>query len=43
MSDDVFRELRTAILRGEYAPRQRLIETELIERYAPRGSHYATY
>jgi len=33
MSDDVFRELRAAILRGEYAPLQRLIETELIERY----------
>lgn len=30
---DVFDELRTAILRGEYAPLQRLIETELIERY----------
>jgi DNA-binding GntR family transcriptional regulator len=34
MSDDVYAELRTAILRGEYAPRQRLIETELTERYA---------
>ena len=31
---DVLGELRTAILRGEYAPRQRLIETELTERYA---------
>src|SRR5689334_17111309 len=31
---DVQAELRTAILRGEYAPRQRLIETELTERYA---------
>jgi len=31
---DVLAELRTAILRGEYAPRQRLIETELTERYA---------
>ena len=31
---DVYTELRTAILRGEYAPRQRLIETELTERYA---------
>jgi DNA-binding GntR family transcriptional regulator len=30
---DVYAELRTAILRGEYAPRQRLIETELTERY----------
>jgi DNA-binding GntR family transcriptional regulator len=30
---DVFDELRAAILRGEYAPLQRLIETELIERY----------
>ncbi|GAB3865504.1 GntR family transcriptional regulator [Dactylosporangium cerinum] len=30
---DVFDELRAAILRGEYAPRQRLIETELTERY----------
>ena len=31
---DVYAELRAAILRGEYAPRQRLIETELTERYA---------
>ncbi|GID93716.1 GntR family transcriptional regulator [Amorphoplanes digitatis] len=31
---DVLNELRAAILRGEYAPRQRLIETELVERYA---------
>ncbi|GID30327.1 GntR family transcriptional regulator [Paractinoplanes brasiliensis] len=31
---DVYGELRTAILRGEYAPRQRLIENELTERYA---------
>jgi DNA-binding GntR family transcriptional regulator len=31
---DLFTELRAAILRGEYAPRQRLIETELTERYA---------
>ncbi|MGK5683679.1 GntR family transcriptional regulator [Actinoplanes sp. URMC 104] len=31
---DVFDELRAAILRGEYAPRQRLIENELTERYA---------
>lgn len=30
---DVFDELRGAILRGEYVPLQRLIETELIERY----------
>jgi DNA-binding GntR family transcriptional regulator len=30
---DVPRELRAAILRGEYAPRQRLIETELAEQY----------
>lgn len=30
---DVFDELRAAILRGEYAPLQRLIESELIERY----------
>ncbi len=27
-------ELRAAILRGEYAPRQRLIETDLVEQYA---------
>jgi DNA-binding GntR family transcriptional regulator len=26
-------ELRAAILRGEYSPRQRLIETELAEQY----------
>ncbi|MFI7540298.1 GntR family transcriptional regulator [Actinoplanes sp. NPDC049599] len=31
---DVLTELRAAILRGEFAPRQRLIETELVERYA---------
>ncbi|GGL10254.1 GntR family transcriptional regulator [Mangrovihabitans endophyticus] len=31
---DVLRELRAAILRGEYAPRQRLIEADLVERYA---------
>jgi len=30
---DVLAELRAAILRGEYAPRQRLIENELVERY----------
>jgi DNA-binding GntR family transcriptional regulator len=30
---DVHDELRSAILRGEYAPLQRLIEAELIERY----------
>jgi DNA-binding GntR family transcriptional regulator len=30
---DVFDELRAAILRGEYAPLQRLIEAELIQRY----------
>ncbi|OLF19149.1 GntR family transcriptional regulator [Actinophytocola xanthii] len=30
---DVFGELRTAILRGEYAPLQRLIEAELVQRY----------
>jgi DNA-binding GntR family transcriptional regulator len=34
VSDDVLEELRAAILRGEFAPRQRLIETELTERYA---------
>jgi DNA-binding GntR family transcriptional regulator len=34
VSDDIYAELRAAILRGEYAPRQRLIETELTERYA---------
>lgn len=32
--NDVLEELRAAILRGEFAPRQRLIETELTERYA---------
>jgi DNA-binding GntR family transcriptional regulator len=31
---DVLAELRAAILRGEYAPRQRLIEAELVERFA---------
>ncbi|WP_212995943.1 GntR family transcriptional regulator [Winogradskya consettensis] len=31
---DVYTALRTAILRGEFAPRQRLIETELTEQYA---------
>ncbi|HEY0000244.1 MAG TPA: GntR family transcriptional regulator, partial [Actinoplanes sp.] len=31
---DVSAELRAAILRGEYAPRQRLIEAELAERFA---------
>jgi DNA-binding GntR family transcriptional regulator len=31
---DVLVELRAAILRGEYAPRQRLIEADLTERYA---------
>jgi DNA-binding GntR family transcriptional regulator len=31
--NDVLMELRAAILRGEYAPRQRLIETELVEQY----------
>ena len=31
---DVQTELRAAILRGEYGPRQRLIETELAERFA---------
>jgi DNA-binding GntR family transcriptional regulator len=31
---DVLARLRTAILRGEFAPRQRLIETELAERYS---------
>ena len=34
VTSDIYAELRTAILRGEYAPRQRLIETELTERYA---------
>lgn len=33
VTSDVYAELRAAILRGEYAPRQRLIETELTERY----------
>ena len=31
---EVLTELRAAILRGEYAPRQRLIEAELVERFA---------
>jgi DNA-binding GntR family transcriptional regulator len=31
---DVLAELRAGILRGEFAPRQRLIEAELTERYA---------
>ena len=30
---DVFAELRAAILRGDFAPRQRLIEAELVEQY----------
>ncbi|WP_238011370.1 GntR family transcriptional regulator [Dactylosporangium sp. AC04546] len=30
---DLFGELRAAILRGEYAPRERLIETEVMQRY----------
>jgi len=30
---DIYDELRESILRGEYAPLQRLIEAELIERY----------
>ncbi|MFD9738733.1 GntR family transcriptional regulator [Umezawaea sp. NPDC059074] len=30
---DVLIELRAAILRGEYAPRQRLIESDLVEQY----------
>jgi len=30
---DVLGELRAALLRGEYAPRQRLIESELVEQY----------
>jgi DNA-binding GntR family transcriptional regulator len=34
MPRDVLAELRSEILRGDYAPRQRLIETELAERYA---------
>jgi DNA-binding GntR family transcriptional regulator len=32
-TSDVFDELRAAILRGDYAPKQRLIETELTEQY----------
>jgi DNA-binding GntR family transcriptional regulator len=32
--NDVFDELRAAILRGEFAPLQRLIETELADRFA---------
>lgn len=35
---DVFDELRAAILRGEYAPLQRLIETDLVERYGTTRS-----
>jgi DNA-binding GntR family transcriptional regulator len=31
---DVLAELRAAIMRGDYAPRQRLIEAELTEQYA---------
>ena len=31
---DVLAALRGAILRGDFAPRQRLIESELVERYA---------
>jgi DNA-binding GntR family transcriptional regulator len=38
LMSDVFSELRTAILRGEYAPLQRLIETELLERYGTSRS-----
>jgi len=34
MVSDVLAELRAGILRGEFAPRQRLIEAELTERYA---------
>lgn len=34
MPRDVLAELRSEIMRGDYAPRQRLIETELAERYA---------
>ena len=30
---DVFAELRAAILRGDFAPRQRLIEAELVDQY----------
>lgn len=33
MTDDVLAELRAAILRGDYAPRQRLIEADLADRY----------
>lgn len=32
-STDVFGELHAAILRGEYAPRQRLVEADLVEHY----------
>ena len=32
-STDIFGELHAAILRGEYAPRQRLVEADLVERY----------
>jgi DNA-binding GntR family transcriptional regulator len=35
---EVFDELRGAILRGEYAPLQRLIESELAERYGTTRS-----
>lgn len=35
---DVFDELRAAILRGDYAPLQRLIETDLVERYGTTRS-----
>lgn len=35
---DVFDELRAAILRGEYAPLQRLIESDLVERYGSTRS-----
>ncbi|GAA4672152.1 GntR family transcriptional regulator [Phytohabitans rumicis] len=31
--NDVLEQLRAAILRGEYAPRQRLIETDLVKQY----------
>lgn len=34
MSTDVYAELRAAILRGQYAPHQRLIENELTKRYS---------
>ncbi|MCS7475622.1 GntR family transcriptional regulator [Umezawaea endophytica] len=30
---DVLADLRAAILRGEYAPRQRLVESDLVEQY----------